>query len=117
MLIASGAAEWSSAYPYKPLDPSKYPREWVDALNAAIAAGTIPDIPVATSDGGNPTYPDGFDPNGPEVCSATYKCRIDGDTWDTPDGVIGGGFDDGPLDVTNFILFTTISHLMIYLPS
>jgi chitin deacetylase len=66
------------------------PKEWTDALDAAVQAGKIPDIPVSTSpDGGNPVYPNNLDPGSPEVCSSTAKCRIDGDIWDAPDGYFG----------------------------
>ncbi len=88
---------WSAAYPASTPDPEQMPQAWKDALSAAVAAGKIPDIPPSQPDAdGFPTYPDGFDPNGPVVCSATYKCRNPADIWDAPDGSIGVGFDDGP---------------------
>jgi chitin deacetylase len=64
-------------------------------LNAAVAAGQIPDIPVTTLNV-NPIYPNGLDPTDPSICSSTYDCRAPGDIWDAPDGVIAIGFDDGP---------------------
>lgn len=77
------------------------PQEWKDALNAAIQAGKIPDLPLSIiGSDGNPYYPGGLDPNGDQVCSGTYKCRIDGELWDAPDGHIGISFDDGPLPVS-----------------
>jgi chitin deacetylase len=81
------------------------PQAWKDALSAAVQAGKIPNIPP-TSDpnNGNPVYPSGYNPSSPQVCSATYKCRITGDIWDAPQGVIGISFDDGPLPVS--LLFT-----------
>lgn len=79
------------------------PQEWTDALNAAVAAGKIPSYAPSTSTGGNPTYADGLDPTGSEVCSGTYKCRIDGQIWDAPDGTVGISFDDGPVDVSTFL--------------
>ncbi|KAI6145063.1 carbohydrate esterase family 4 protein [Pisolithus tinctorius] len=64
----------------------------------AIAAGKIPDVPVTTAPpGSNPKYPDGYDPLSPDVCSATYRCRIPGDIWDGPDSYLSLNFDDGPL--------------------
>jgi len=75
------------------------PSAWSDALKAAVQAGKVPEIPIATLTNGEPTYPNGFDPNGKKVCSSTYKCRIDGDTWDAPEGEFGTGFDDGPTSV------------------
>lgn len=80
----------------------------MDALNAAIQAGDVPNFPPSTPTGGNPTYGD-KDPLGKEICSATYKCRNPGDLWDAPDGVFGVSFDDGPIAgvSTYFRIFTT----------
>ena len=95
-------AEWSAGFPpQEPIDVSKLPQAWIDALNSAVSAGKIPDIkpssqPVPYT---NPTYP-GLDPLSPEICSATYKCRNKDDLWDAPDGYFGSSFDDGPLDVS-----------------
>lgn len=93
-------------------------------MNAAIKAGTIPNIPIPTmgkyatpfsivkrflvlthraesnlSPGadGNPAYPKGSDATGSEICSATFECRGTGDIWDAPDGTVALAFDDGPL--------------------
>eukprot|EP00753_Platysulcus_tardus_P020925 PLAT8471.1.p1 GENE.PLAT8471.1~~PLAT8471.1.p1 ORF type:complete len:451 (+),score=-11.89 PLAT8471.1:43-1353(+) len=96
---ALGSPAWSAPYPTTTPDSSKLPQEWVDALNQAVQAGKIPNIPVSTqTNGGNPTYPNGYDPNGPTVCSATYKCRNPDDIWDAPEGMVGSGFDDGPTE-------------------
>ncbi|THV08556.1 glycoside hydrolase/deacetylase [Dendrothele bispora CBS 962.96] len=93
-----GTPEWSSKYPNGPPDVTKMPAGWSNALKAAVSAGKIPNIPVSSSPGNvNPTYPAGHDPNGPEICSSTYKCRGQGEIWDGPDGTFGLGFDDGPL--------------------
>ncbi|RPD67136.1 glycoside hydrolase/deacetylase [Lentinus tigrinus ALCF2SS1-7] len=92
-----GSQQWSAGFPQDNDVTKNLPQAWLDALDAAVKAGTIPDIPVSTSTGGNPTYPQGFDPNGPTVCSATYKCVNKEDLWDAPDGVFGSSFDDGPL--------------------
>ncbi|KAI0268179.1 hypothetical protein BC834DRAFT_821301 [Gloeopeniophorella convolvens] len=103
-----GSPTWAAAYPSSTPDANAMPQEWKDALNAAVQAGKIPNIPP-TSDpnNGNPVYPQGFDPLSPQVCSATYKCRLTGDIWDAPDGVIGVSFDDGPLPVsTSDALYT-----------
>ncbi|KAJ7032460.1 chitin deacetylase [Mycena alexandri] len=103
-----GSDEWAKAYPPGPPaspDVTKLPTEWVDALNAAVARGAIPNIPPSTSsDGNNPVYPNRLDPNGPEVCSSTEKCRIDGDIWDAPAGYVGISFDDGPEAGTETLL-------------
>lgn len=74
------------------------PQSWKDALNIAVQAGKIPNIPPGkqSSPSSNPTYGT-LNPNGPQVCSATYGCRIAGQVWDAPQGVIGISFDDGPL--------------------
>lgn len=96
-----GSSEWYSGYPQGKADTSKLPQEWVDALNDAVAAGKIPDIPVSTQvNGGNPTY-GSLDPMSDEVCSTTYKCRKNDYIWDAPEGVWGAGFDDGPLPTSD----------------
>jgi len=92
-----GSKQWTNAYPPGLPDTSKLPQEWVNALNAAVAAGTIPNLTVSTNNpAGLPTY-NGLSPTSPQVCSGTYACRISGDIWDAPEGYLGCGFDDGPL--------------------
>ncbi|KAJ8488599.1 hypothetical protein ONZ45_g13898 [Pleurotus djamor] len=92
-----GSPTWSSGFPRAAPDPSRLPQAWVDALQAAVSEGKIPGIPQTTNTPQtNPVYPRGTSPTDPNVCSATYKCRIPGDTWDAPDGHFGTGFDDGP---------------------
>lgn len=100
MVLIIFLTAWSSGFPRSTPDPNQLPAEWVNALNAAVAAGKIPNIPQSTNTPGvNPVYPPGVNPNSPEVCSATYKCRIPGDIWDAPTNYFGTGFDDGPLPV------------------
>lgn len=91
--------EWAAGYPEAKPDVTKLPQEWLDALAAAVKAGKIPDIPVSTPTGGNPTY-GSLDPMSDEICSTTYKCRKNNDTWDAPDGIFAASFDDGPLPVS-----------------
>ncbi|EKM59059.1 carbohydrate esterase family 4 protein [Phanerochaete carnosa HHB-10118-sp] len=96
-----GSSQWSAGYPQGKPDPTEYPQEWLNALNAAVAAGNIPNVPVSTQvNGGNPTY-GSLDPTGNEVCSTTYGCRNNDDIWDAPDGVWAAGFDDGPLPTSD----------------
>ncbi|KAF9026752.1 glycoside hydrolase/deacetylase [Hymenopellis radicata] len=103
-----GSSTWSAAYPTTTPDPAQMPQAWKDALDAAVKAGKIPDIPPSTSTGGSPTYPNGLDPMSAAVCSATYKCRNPDDVWDAPDGHVGIGFDDGPAaGTTKLIQFLT----------
>lgn len=85
-------------------DLSTVPQAWFDALKAAVSAGKIPDIPPSTvQPNQNPVYPQGFDPMGQTVCSATYKqCHHADDLWNAPDGVFAISFDDGPLPVSDF---------------
>ncbi|KAI6164864.1 carbohydrate esterase family 4 protein [Pisolithus thermaeus] len=93
-----GSPEWSKSFPTDPASMQNMPQPWLDALHKAVSAGKIPDIPVTTTPpGSNPTYPDGYDPMSPDVCSSTYQCRIPGDIWDGPDGYLSLSFDDGPL--------------------
>ena len=97
-----GSAQWAAGFPGQYPDVTKLPPEWVAALNASVAAGNIPNIPVATNPGGgaNPVYPQGTNPAGPVVCSGTDQCRNPDDIWDAPSGVLAVGFDDGPSDVS-----------------
>ena len=82
------------------------PVAWVNALNAAVAAGKIPNVPMSSinTPGTNPVYPNGLSPTSSQVCSATYGCRIPGDIWDAPNGVFASAFDDGPNPVSFFNL-------------
>lgn len=92
-----GSPAWTSAYPPGAANTSQLPQEWVNALNAAVAAGNIPNLTVSKNNPQElPTY-GGLNPNGPQVCSSTYGCRISGDIWDAPAGSLACGFDDGPL--------------------
>jgi len=93
-----GTPAWAAAYPSWTPDSSVMPQSWIDALNNAVQAGTIPNIPVShqSAPNTNPTY-GSLNPNGAEVCSGTYGCRIAGQIWDAPQGVMGIAFDDGPL--------------------
>jgi len=93
-------SEWSAGFPPGDPDTASLPQAWVDALDEAVNADKIPDVPVSTSiSGSDPVYPTGYDPMSPAVCSSTYRCITPGDLWDAPEGVIGLGFDDGPLPV------------------
>jgi hypothetical protein len=82
------------------------PQEWVNALNSAVAAGKIPNISLSTVTPGNvPVYPNGTDPTSPGICSGSYKCMIQGDIWNAPNGTFASAFDDGPTQVSYFIFF------------
>ncbi|KAA1466515.1 glycoside hydrolase/deacetylase [Dentipellis sp. KUC8613] len=93
-----GTPTWAAAYPSNSADVNSLPQAWKDALDAAVKAGQIPNIPVGkqSSPGADPSY-GSLDPNGAEVCSTTVQCRPPGVIWDAPDGVLGLSFDDGPL--------------------
>ena len=95
-----GSPTWSAGFPGITPDVNALPKEWVDALNAAVAAGKIPNIPQATVNGANTAYPPGVNPNSPEVCSGVARCRNPDDIWDAPDGVLALSFDDGPSAVS-----------------
>lgn len=66
-----------------------------------MAAGKIPNIPVATQNAPatTPIYP-GADAGSATICSASYGCRSPADVWDGPDGHFLTSFDDGPLPPT-----------------
>lgn len=99
-LRASMCVDWSAGFPADSASTTNMPQLWLDALNNAVAAGKIPDVPMSTSNNSeNPVYPSGYDPNSATVCSSTYRCVIPGDIWDAPSGVVALSFDDGPLPV------------------
>lgn len=95
-----GSPAWQSQYPSPDNNwpPKSLPSAWTATLASAVAAGKIPNVPVPTMGAsGNPEYPNGLDPTGKVVCSATYECRGAGEIWDGPDGTVALAFDDGPL--------------------
>lgn len=81
-------------------DPSLLPAAWKKALNDAVSAGKIPNIPPSTLDAdGNPSYPRGTDAK--KIGSWTLdKYLGPKDISQAPDGVWAIGFDDGPTDVS-----------------
>ncbi|KAI0307086.1 glycoside hydrolase/deacetylase [Multifurca ochricompacta] len=93
-----GTPAWAAAYPSFSPDSNAMPQPWKDALNTAIQAGKIPNFPpsVQNAPGTSPSYPS-LNPSSPQVCSATSGCRIAGQVWDPPQGVLALSFDDGPL--------------------
>lgn len=98
--VTVGSPQWVNAYPTT-ADTTRMPQAWVNALNAAVSAGTIPNIPPSRlGAGGMTVYSNGLRPDGPQVCSGTYQCQIPGDIWSAPTGYLGCGFDDGPLPVS-----------------
>jgi hypothetical protein len=107
-----GSPTWAAAYPAGTPDSSKMPQEWIDALNTAVQAGKIPNIapPTQTAAGTVPIYGPGINAAGPSVCSNSYGCRNPGDIYDAPEGVIGIGFDDGPLPVSHRCSFCALSY-------
>lgn len=97
-----GSPTWSAGFPASTPDSNALPKAWVDALNTAVQGGKIPNVPQSTgAPGQNPKYPNGVNPNAPDICSSTYKCRIPGDHWDAPDGFFASSFDDGPYPTTD----------------
>lgn len=95
-----GSPEWAAGFPGQIPDVGSLPKQWVDALNAAVSAGKIPNIPAAVVSGAGTAYPPGVDPNSPAVCSGAARCRQPDDIWDAPDGVLALSFDDGPFMVS-----------------
>ncbi|KAL9940741.1 hypothetical protein V8E36_000229 [Tilletia maclaganii] len=68
--------------------------EWTQALNDAVAAGKIPNIPPSRLNAqGSPTYPAGT----PDPCNwSNTGCQGKSDIYVAPDGYLGIQFDDGP---------------------
>lgn len=85
------------------------PQAWTDALSAAISAGKIPDIPVSTQSAPSttPEY-EGQDPSKQPICSASAHCRLPGQIWDAPSGVVGISFDDGPTAVRPYYVLAAL---------
>jgi chitin deacetylase len=107
--LQPGTPAWVASFPSSTPDAKAMPQAWKDALNAAVAAGLIPNDAPSHLDGqgGQPTYATGVDPNSPNsVCSGTYKCKLPGQIWDSPEGVWGISFDDGPLPETSDKLYS-----------
>ncbi|KIO34400.1 carbohydrate esterase family 4 protein [Tulasnella calospora MUT 4182] len=94
--LTIGSAEWKAQYPQGNPDPTKMPQAWKDALAKAVAAGQIPQVPLTNA--GN--YPKGTDASDPKVCNSAAECKVDGDIWAAPDGMLGLNFDDGPTDAS-----------------
>lgn len=81
---------------------SMTPQPWLDALQAAVSSGKIPNVPVATADSqGNIDYPNNA-ANDPATCSWTVtKCNGPGDIYEAPNNTIAVAFDDGPTEYSN----------------
>ncbi|KAG9124349.1 hypothetical protein FRC07_011967 [Ceratobasidium sp. 392] len=94
-----GSPEWAKKFPAAgtKLTENQIPKEWTDALKAAIAAGKIPsDCPVASTDG---TYHIGSSivaGTDPTICSSAVQCHSPDQVYDVPDGHVALSFDDGP---------------------
>ncbi|KLO19951.1 glycoside hydrolase/deacetylase [Schizopora paradoxa] len=97
---AVGSSAWTALYPQGSADTSNLPAAWTNALNAAVAAGQIPNVPQSSLVNGNPTYPNGANSQDESICSGNGggpgSCRTNGSIWDAPDGMVAIGFDDGP---------------------
>ncbi|KAJ6556017.1 hypothetical protein B0H19DRAFT_1151791 [Mycena capillaripes] len=104
---AVGSDAWlASLPPFTPdgshtPDTTKLPQAWVDAYNAAKAAGNIPTIPQSTTGG---QYPNGLDPMSADICSSYVMCRAPEDHFNVPDGTLALNFDDGPTEFTGQLL-------------
>lgn len=59
---------------------STIPQAWLDKL----ATVNLPNVPVATPDGGRPTYPNNEDDGDSTICSFTDQCRVEDDLYSPP---------------------------------
>jgi chitin deacetylase len=76
---------------------SSLPQDWIDALDAAVAAGKIPNIPTSVESANGVTYPSSAVGSSKKTCSWTVsKCNGPDDITDAPDGEWTIAFDDGP---------------------
>ncbi|KAF7333716.1 Chitin deacetylase [Mycena venus] len=104
---AVGSDAWTASLP--PFTPdgsqtpdiTKLPQAWVDAYNAAKAAGKIPSIPQSTTGG---QYPNGLKADSPDICSSYIRCRAPEDHFNVPSGTLALNFDDGPTEFTGQLL-------------
>jgi chitin deacetylase len=96
-----GSPTWSAAYPVGTPNSGAMPQAWKDALNTAVQAGLIPNIPPSApaNPGGGPVYPNGLNGASPQVCSWSFGCVMNDTIVNAPPGVVGVAFDDGPLPV------------------
>lgn len=89
----------SSTYPATLQTPpqSSLKQEWIDALNAATAAGKIPNIsPSTVNADGSISYPNGIG-SSKDTCNWTIsKCLGARDISSVPDHEWTISFDDGP---------------------
>ncbi|OWZ62787.1 chitin deacetylase [Cryptococcus neoformans] len=91
--------DYMSYYPGPGSTPnvSTIPQAWLDKL----ATVNLPNVPVATPDGGRPTYPNNEDDGDSTICSFTDQCRVEDDLYSPPGEKIWAlSFDDGPTDVS-----------------
>jgi chitin deacetylase len=94
---------WRAAYLASSPDVSALPKPWLDALNATVAAGKVPNISQSGGPSGqNPVHPQGVDIGSPAVCSTSLGCRNGDDFWDAPPGVFATSFNDSPTPVSLF---------------
>ncbi|KAG9125692.1 hypothetical protein FRC07_006591 [Ceratobasidium sp. 392] len=92
-----GSPEWTKKYPPGKLSEAQIPKEWTDALAAAIAAGKIPqDCPVASTGGTYRNSSGTISPMSPQICSSAAQCKSPDQVYDVPDGLVALSFDDGP---------------------
>ncbi|KAH9965851.1 hypothetical protein BC827DRAFT_1180395 [Russula dissimulans] len=98
-----GSAAWTAQYPQGTPNSAAMPQAWTEALNAAVQAGKIPNIPVPVpaTPGAVPVYPQGTNPDDPSVCSWSYGCTPANVTINAPEGVMALSFDDGPLPTSS----------------
>lgn len=71
--------DYMSYYPGPGSTPnvSTIPQAWLDKL----ATVNLPNVPVATPDGGRPTYPNNEDDGDSTICSFTDQCRVEDDLY------------------------------------
>jgi len=80
---------------------SSIPQPWIDALNAATAAGKIPNIPPSTLQNDSPVYPNNIGTS-KDTCNWTLsKCLGANDISSVPDHEWTVSFDDGPTQASS----------------
>ncbi|WVQ83206.1 hypothetical protein IAT38_005345 [Cryptococcus sp. DSM 104549] len=108
------ADNYTSYYPdsWKTPNTSTIPQAWLDKL----ATVSLPNVSVATANGGRPKYPDNENDGDSTICSFTDQCVEPEDLYEPPTAkVYALSFDDGPSDgsqaLYDFLSESNLNHI------
>ncbi|KAG8711073.1 hypothetical protein FRC08_016353 [Ceratobasidium sp. 394] len=81
--------EWTKKYPAGKLSTAQTPKEWTDALNAAVSAGLITsNFPVASASGSYTNSSGTMNPANEPICSSAAECKNGDQTYNLPNGLV-----------------------------